>query len=206
MATPLTRAWRRIALLSGDHRYDLAIPLDDSLSDVVRRLGLSVVPGRHAIVDRAGRETPLASRGEDLDDGALLTVIDLTAAPLTAAERRRVARESVRERGTVWWMLGVAGRPTQVEDMIMPPQAHGVKVISIGMFTSGNAAVVWRGPMLHRALQQFLADVYLVPQMFNARRLKTDLTPFPTLVGISTHLESLPAFAAARPEVQPDAH
>jgi ATP-binding protein involved in chromosome partitioning len=57
-------------------------------------------------------------------------------------------------------MLGVDGRPTRVEDMIMPPQAHGVKVISIGMFTDGNAAVVWRGPMLHRALQQFLADVY----------------------------------------------
>jgi ATP-binding protein involved in chromosome partitioning len=57
-------------------------------------------------------------------------------------------------------MLGVEGRPTRVEDMIMPPQSHGVKVISIGMFTSGNAAVVWRGPMLHRALQQFLADVY----------------------------------------------
>jgi ATP-binding protein involved in chromosome partitioning len=57
-------------------------------------------------------------------------------------------------------MLGVEGRPTRVEEMIMPPQAHGVKVISIGMFTAGNAAVVWRGPMLHRALQQFLADVY----------------------------------------------
>nr|WP_244615970.1 Mrp/NBP35 family ATP-binding protein [Stackebrandtia albiflava] len=58
-------------------------------------------------------------------------------------------------------MLGAAdARPTAVEDMIMPPQAHGVKVISIGMFTKGNAAVVWRGPMLHRALQQFLADVY----------------------------------------------
>jgi len=57
-------------------------------------------------------------------------------------------------------MLGTQARPTQVEDMIMPPQAHGVKVISIGMFTAGNAAVVWRGPMLHRALQQFLADVY----------------------------------------------
>ena len=57
-------------------------------------------------------------------------------------------------------MLGVTGRPTQVEKMIMPPQAHGVKVISIGMFTPGNTAVVWRGPMLHRALQQFLADVY----------------------------------------------
>jgi ATP-binding protein involved in chromosome partitioning len=57
-------------------------------------------------------------------------------------------------------MLGATGSPTRVEDMIMPPQAHGVKVISIGMFTAGNAAVVWRGPMLHRALQQFLADVY----------------------------------------------
>jgi ATP-binding protein involved in chromosome partitioning len=57
-------------------------------------------------------------------------------------------------------MLGVDGRPTRVEDMIMPPQSHGIKVISIGMFTAGNAAVVWRGPMLHRALQQFLADVY----------------------------------------------
>jgi ATP-binding protein involved in chromosome partitioning len=44
--------------------------------------------------------------------------------------------------------------------MIMPPSAHDVKVISIGMFTKGNTPVVWRGPMLHRALQQFLADVY----------------------------------------------
>jgi ATP-binding protein involved in chromosome partitioning len=57
-------------------------------------------------------------------------------------------------------MLGVEGRPTQVEDMIMPPSAHGVKVISIGMFVANNAPVVWRGPMLHRALQQFLGDVF----------------------------------------------
>ncbi|PZS19035.1 MAG: sodium:proton antiporter [Pseudonocardiales bacterium] len=57
-------------------------------------------------------------------------------------------------------MLGVTGKPTQVEQMIMPPIAHDVKVISIGMFTPGNTAVVWRGPMLHRALQQFLADVF----------------------------------------------
>jgi ATP-binding protein involved in chromosome partitioning len=57
-------------------------------------------------------------------------------------------------------MLGVTAKPTQVEQMIMPPIAHGVKVISIGMFTPGNTAVVWRGPMLHRALQQFLADVF----------------------------------------------
>ncbi|WP_405178080.1 Mrp/NBP35 family ATP-binding protein [Nocardia sp. NBC_01377] len=57
-------------------------------------------------------------------------------------------------------MLGTDQRPTQVERMIMPPVAHGVKVISIAMFTQGNTPVVWRGPMLHRALQQFLADVF----------------------------------------------
>ncbi|HEY5880923.1 MAG TPA: Mrp/NBP35 family ATP-binding protein [Nakamurella sp.] len=57
-------------------------------------------------------------------------------------------------------MMGITARPTRVGDMILPPVAHGVKVISVGMFVDGNVAVVWRGPMLHRALQQFLADVY----------------------------------------------
>ncbi|MFC6422711.1 Mrp/NBP35 family ATP-binding protein [Ornithinimicrobium tianjinense] len=61
-------------------------------------------------------------------------------------------------------MLGVTQPPTQVDDMILPPVAEPggvpVKVISIGMFVPGNQPVVWRGPMLHRAMQQFLADVY----------------------------------------------
>lgn len=57
-------------------------------------------------------------------------------------------------------MMGTTDRPTQVESMILPPIAHEVRVISIAQFTEGNTPVVWRGPMLHRALQQFLADVY----------------------------------------------
>ncbi len=57
-------------------------------------------------------------------------------------------------------MLGVQHPPTQVDAMIVPPVAHDVKVISIGMFVPGNQPVVWRGPMLHRALEQFLADVF----------------------------------------------
>ncbi|EWC61220.1 hypothetical protein UO65_3486 [Actinokineospora spheciospongiae] len=57
-------------------------------------------------------------------------------------------------------MVGSREKPTKVEKMILPPEANGVKVISIGMFTPGNTPVVWRGPMLHRALQQFLADVF----------------------------------------------
>ena len=58
-------------------------------------------------------------------------------------------------------LLGIAGvKPTQIDGMILPPVAYGVKVISIGMFVDGNAAVSWRGPMLHRTIQQFLTDVY----------------------------------------------
>jgi len=57
-------------------------------------------------------------------------------------------------------MLGVDRQPTRVDDMLLPPEAHGVKVVSIGMFVPPGQPVVWRGPMLHRALQQFLADVF----------------------------------------------
>src|SRR4029079_9278368 len=57
-------------------------------------------------------------------------------------------------------MLGTEQRPTQVDDMILPPIAHDVKLISIGIFVPGHQPVVWRGPMLRRALQQFLGDVF----------------------------------------------
>ncbi|EMY33481.1 hypothetical protein D477_014792 [Arthrobacter crystallopoietes BAB-32] len=57
-------------------------------------------------------------------------------------------------------LMGITHAPTRVDEMILPPVAHGVKVISIGMFVTGNQPVAWRGPMLHRALEQFLTDVY----------------------------------------------
>jgi ATP-binding protein involved in chromosome partitioning len=57
-------------------------------------------------------------------------------------------------------LMGITQAPTRVDDMILPPVAFGVKVISIGMFVAGNQPVAWRGPMLHRALEQFLTDVY----------------------------------------------
>jgi ATP-binding protein involved in chromosome partitioning len=57
-------------------------------------------------------------------------------------------------------LLGITQAPTQVDEMILPPVAFGVKVISIGMFVANNKPVAWRGPMLHRALEQFLTDVY----------------------------------------------
>ena len=69
-------------------------------------------------------------------------------------------------------LLGITQAPTKLEDMILPPvvevphrtredpSAGSVRVISIGMFVDGNRPIAWRGPMLHRALEQFLTDVH----------------------------------------------
>ena len=57
-------------------------------------------------------------------------------------------------------LMGITQPPTRVDEMILPPVAYGVKTISIGMFLPENQPVAWRGPMLHRALEQFLTDVF----------------------------------------------
>ncbi|MCC6224299.1 MAG: Mrp/NBP35 family ATP-binding protein [Thermoleophilia bacterium] len=57
-------------------------------------------------------------------------------------------------------MLGIDQRPVAVDDMIVPPVRGDLKVMSIGFFLEDNAPVMWRGPMLHRALEQFLSDVH----------------------------------------------
>jgi len=57
-------------------------------------------------------------------------------------------------------MLGVSGKPVGFNDMILPLEAHGVKVISMGFFVPEETPVIWRGPMLHKAIEQFLGDVY----------------------------------------------
>ena len=57
-------------------------------------------------------------------------------------------------------MLGVQGKPVGFNDMILPLEGHGVKVISMGFFVPEETPVIWRGPMLHKAIEQFLGDVY----------------------------------------------
>jgi ATP-binding protein involved in chromosome partitioning len=57
-------------------------------------------------------------------------------------------------------MLGIETPPSVVDGMIVPPEAYGVRVVSAGMFVEGNRPIAWRGPMLHRALEQLLADVF----------------------------------------------
>ena len=57
-------------------------------------------------------------------------------------------------------MLGITRRPVVVDSMIVPPVNHGLRIMSIGFFLEPDQAVVWRGPMLHKALEQFLTDVH----------------------------------------------
>jgi ATP-binding protein involved in chromosome partitioning len=57
-------------------------------------------------------------------------------------------------------VLGIRQRPVAVDDLIVPPVKDGLKLMSIGFFLDGNEPVMWRGPMLHRALEQFLTDVH----------------------------------------------
>jgi ATP-binding protein involved in chromosome partitioning len=57
-------------------------------------------------------------------------------------------------------MLGLDQPPTVIDELLIPPQKHGVKAISMGFFAREDQPVIWRGPMLHKALEQFLTDVY----------------------------------------------
>jgi len=57
-------------------------------------------------------------------------------------------------------MIGAEGKPVGFDNMIMPLESHGVKVISMGHFVPEETPVIWRGPMLHKAIEQFLGDVY----------------------------------------------
>jgi len=57
-------------------------------------------------------------------------------------------------------MMGVSGQPVGFNNMILPLESHGVRIISMGFFVPEEQPVIWRGPMLHKAVQQFLGDVY----------------------------------------------
>src|SRR3954463_3325807 len=78
-------------------------------------------------------------------------------------------------------MLGIDRAPVVLDEMLLPPEAHGVRCISIGFFAEEDQPVIWRGPMLHKALEQFLTDVYWDDPEF----LLVDLPPGTGDVSIS---------------------
>jgi ATP-binding protein involved in chromosome partitioning len=87
--------------------------------------------------------------------------VTVNIAAALAAEGYRVGVVDVDVWGfSVPRMMGVSGQPVGFNGMILPLEAHGVRVISMGFFVKEEQPVIWRGPMLHKAVNQFLGDVY----------------------------------------------
>ncbi|MDR7186523.1 ATP-binding protein involved in chromosome partitioning [Microbacterium trichothecenolyticum] len=154
------------------------------ITDVALEVGVMTTAERHALTERLrggrAREMPFGP-------GTLTRVIAVTSGKGGVGKSTVTANlaASLAARGLAVGLIdadvhgfsipgqlglvaadGTVPQPTRVDDLMLPPVAYGVKVISIGMFlrrAEGDApvgAVAWRGPMLHRTVQQFLTDVY----------------------------------------------
>jgi ATP-binding protein involved in chromosome partitioning len=146
----------------------LAVP---GVSTLDLTVGVMTVPEREALVTRL-RGTRAMAFGPD----TLTTIYAVTSgkggvgkstltANLAVALAARGLKVGLLDADVFGFSIpGILGipdaKPTKVGDLMMPPSAHGVSVISIGMFVDGSTAVSWRGPLLHRTIQQFLTDVW----------------------------------------------
>jgi ATP-binding protein involved in chromosome partitioning len=167
----------RLLELDGVDRVDVDLRemADDELVAVARVLKGEPPPNPLAVVDASSATSPTPRARRNPFEDARTRVIAVASgkggvgkstvtANLSIALARRGHRVAVVD-ADVWGfslprMLGVARPPDLLDDVLVPPDAHGVRVISMGFFTREDEAIVWRGPMLHKALEQFLTDVH----------------------------------------------
>ena len=128
--------------------------------DLVGKLRGGAAPADQPRFFTDGKTTVIAVASGKGGVGKSSVTVNLACA--LAAEGHRVGIVDVDVWGfSVPRMMGMIGQqPTGYDNMIYPLQSHGVKVISMGFFVEEERPVVWRGPMLHKAVQQFLGDVY----------------------------------------------
>jgi ATP-binding protein involved in chromosome partitioning len=152
-----TAVTRAVAGLEGVARVDVSFDVltDAEKGALQRRLGRGGLP-EGALAQVSNVVCVGSGKG-----GVGKSTVTANLAAALAAEGRRVGVLDADVWGySIPRMLGVAGRPpVSPERKIVPLEAHGVKVMSIGFFVEEDSAVVWRGPMLHKALTQFLEDV-----------------------------------------------
>lgn len=145
----------------------------DGIDEVAVDVGVMDRATRDALVERLRGDRP---RGHPFTPDALTRVIAVTSgkggvgkstvtANLAVALAQRGLRVGLMDADVFGFSIpGILGipdaKPTRVGEMIMPPRVHGLAVISIGMFVDPHTSVSWRGPMLHRTVEQFLTDVY----------------------------------------------
>jgi ATP-binding protein involved in chromosome partitioning len=159
--------------ITGDVRAALA-PL--GVEDVDVRLTPMSEQQRAALVEklRGPGATGAAQQPTFFTDGATSVIavasgkggvgkssVTVNLAAALAAEGHRVGVLDADVWGfSIPRMMGVSGQPVGFNNMILPLEAYGVKVISMGFFVPEETPVIWRGPMLHKAIEQFLGDVY----------------------------------------------
>ena len=128
-------------------------------SDLVTRLRGGAAPVQQQTFFTSGDTTVIAVASGKGGVGKSTVTANLAVA--LAAEGHRVGIIDVDVWGfSIPRMMGVSGRPVAFNNMILPLESHGVKIISMGFFVPEETPVIWRGPMLHKAVQQFLGDVY----------------------------------------------
>jgi ATP-binding protein involved in chromosome partitioning len=132
---------------------------EDQRKELVTKLRGGTAPVEQRTFFADGDTTVIAVASGKGGVGKSTVTVNLAAA--LAAEGHRVGLVDVDVWGfSVPRMMGVSGRPVAFNNMILPLEAHGVRIISMGFFVPEEQPVIWRGPMLHKAVQQFLGDVY----------------------------------------------
>jgi ATP-binding protein involved in chromosome partitioning len=166
-ATGAPPAEVRLVELDEEERGELAARLH-----ALGRTALSNSAGgaeRHGAAGPAPRPNPFAARGSRTrvlaigsgKGGVGKSSVTVNLAVALARAGRSVALLDADVYGfSVPSMLGVVEPPLVVGDLLVPPVAHGVRCMSMGFFVAEDQAVIWRGPMLHKALEQFLVDVF----------------------------------------------
>ncbi len=152
-----TAVAQAVGALEGVGRVDVAFDVltDTEKGALQRKLGRGGLP-EGALAQVSNIVCVGSGKG-----GVGKSTVTATLAAALAADGRRVGVLDADVWGySIPRMFGVGGRPpVSPERKIVPLEAHGVKVMSIGFFVAEDSAVVWRGPMLHKALTQFLEDV-----------------------------------------------
>ena len=150
-----------LAPLEGVERVDVALsPMsEEQRASLVANLRGGAAPQQQQTFFTGSDTTVIAVASGKGGVGKSSVTVNLACA--LAAEGHRVGVLDADVWGfSVPRMMGMTGKPVGFNDMILPLESYGVKVISMGFFVPEETPVIWRGPMLHKAIEQFLGDVY----------------------------------------------
>jgi ATP-binding protein involved in chromosome partitioning len=155
----VTAALRPLGVEEGEVEVHLTPMSEEQRAALVSKLRGGAAPAQQRTFFQGSKTTVIAVASGKGGVGKSSVTVNLAAA--LAKQGRKVGVLDADVWGfSVPRMLGAWGKPVGFNDMIMPLEAHGVKIISMGFFVPEETPVIWRGPMLHKAIEQFLGDVY----------------------------------------------